>query len=40
VNLDRPDLPEVKSEVTRMDTILYEQLREIAGKENVKRGNQ
>lgn len=40
MNLDYPDLPEVKVEASRMEQILYEKLLEIAGNENVKRGKE
>jgi hypothetical protein len=40
VNNNYPKIPEVKTEVTRMEAILYEKLLSLTGKENVRRGKE
>jgi hypothetical protein len=37
-NADRDDIPEINDEVNRIEDILYRKLLEVAGKENVVRG--
>lgn len=40
LNLDFKDVPEVNAEIDRMEGVLYEKLLEVAGAENVKRGEE